>query len=253
MKCMERHDGKIGGFTLIWNISHCISCISHCGLDTHAQCDYSKPVPITTCFYYTAWHQLASLQRPPSVCRWQPFCECNFCPNLSCFEWPSGGLDVSLPHPGLLHFNFSYSHILAEKEGWVWWCWCKHSGLWASSLGEASKVWWGRTVSVREFESLGFFALKRSVFGFIIHSIIYYNTSCLPHIDLDCSPETVSLEFLYFQPMMKRKNAHTSELSIIYKKCFLGMVSFITLLLPNLWLLTQNKHTEALRMNDLIW
>ena len=41
-------------------------------------------------------------------------------------------------------------------------------GSWTSTLMEASKLQWGRTVSVREFDSPVFFALKRSVFGFII-------------------------------------------------------------------------------------
>lgn len=69
------------------------------------------------------------------------------------------------------------------------------------------------------------------------YSLYWFNSSSSPCIDLDRSTETVSLEFLSFQPTIKEKKNHTFELSIIYRKWFLGMASFITLccLLCDCW------------------
>lgn len=231
------------------------SCVSHCSLETHVQRDYSKPVPITTCFYYIAWHLLTSPAATFSV----PVTASPGMWFLSQFVllWVVLRRRIHFPPSlGFVTLRFLiFIHISIEVwMGVMVLVQAKPTRVHgaASSLVEASQLQWYRRVSVREFESPGVFCFKEKSL-WIHYSLYWFNSSCSPHIDLDCSPETVSLEFLSFQSKIQRKKCHTFELSIICKKCFLGMASFIRLLLSNLWLLTRNKHTEVLRMNGLVW
>lgn len=65
---------------------------------------------------------------------------------------------------------------------------------------EAGQYLWGN------LNHLGFFCFKKKCL-WIHYSLYWFNSSCSLHIDLDCSPEVVSLEFFSFQSTIKRKKA----------------------------------------------
>lgn len=122
----------------------------------------------------------------------------------------------------------------------------QHSGSSVSHFVEVSQLQWGKAVSLREFESLRVFSLSKIVW---LHSPLYWlNSKSFPCIELNYSTETFSLEFLSSQPAIKILKQHLRVMYILWVVLKNGY--FITILLSNLWLLTFQKHTEMLKIND---